>query len=128
MPLAPATTPFPFDFKRAAQGKKLDHHHKKVLRAVLKTIATTVAGTLALGGIAHLTAAALGQHFAIETAAKAVGKAAMYDSRIIEEEDAAALEAWIEHILKVIAAKVENLGEMSEKDLLAILEKSNEED
>jgi len=115
MPLAPATTPFPFDFKRAAQGKKLDHHHKKVLRAVLKTIATTVAGTLALGGIAHLTAAALGQHFAIETAA-------------IEEEDAAALEAWIEHILKVIAAKVENLGEMSEKDLLAILEKSNEED
>ena len=109
--------------KKKAQGKELDDHDKKAIKAVVKTIATTVAGTLAMGGVAHLTAAALGQHFAIETAAKAVGKAALYASMFVEEEDEAAFNMWVEKMVRDIAAQVEKLGEMSEDDLVSIIEK-----
>lgn len=106
---------------KAAAGKKLTHEDKHVLKAGAKALATTVIGTVALGGLAHLTASALAGHFAAETAVKAVGKAALYASLVIEAERAATTIAWVNEVIQGIKDGFEGLGDMDEEKLAEIL-------
>jgi hypothetical protein len=110
---------------KAASGKKLTKHDKHVLKAGAKALATTLVGTIALGGIAHLTATALAQHFAIETAAKSIGKAALYADLTTEADEKAGLKMWAEHIANGVVKGFSNLGSMSEDKLAEILRDSH---
>jgi hypothetical protein len=107
--------------KKVAKGEKLNDHDKKAIKAVVKAVAMTVGGTIAMGGVGHLTAAALGQHFAAETAIKSVGKAALFADLMTEDE--AAFEQWVKKMMNDIADKLEGLGDMSEEELAAIIKK-----
>lgn len=106
---------------KAARGKKLTDEDKHVLKAGAKAIASTVIGTVAVGGIAHLTANALATHFALETAAKSIGKAALYAELASEAEEMAGLKKWAEDIVNGIVEGFEKLGDMSPDALADIL-------
>ncbi len=110
---------------KAASGKKLTKHDKHVLKAGAKALATTLIGTVAIGGIAHLTATALAQHFAIETAAKSIGRAALYAELTNEAEKSAALKAWADDIADGVIKGFASLGSMSDDDLADILAKTH---
>lgn len=110
---------------KAASGKKLTPHDKHVLKAGAKALATTLIGTVALGGIAHLTATALAQHFAIETAAKSIGKAALYAELTNEAERSAALKGWADDIVDGVVKGFSSLGSMSDDELADILSKTH---
>jgi hypothetical protein len=110
---------------KAASGKKLTKHDKHILKAGAKALATTLIGTVAIGGIAHLTAIALAQHFAIETAAKSIGKAALYADLTTEADQSAALKMWAEHIANAVVKGFEGLGSMSDDKLAEILSKTH---
>lgn len=110
---------------KAARGKKLTDEDKHVLKAGAKALASTVIGTVAVGGIAHLTANALATHFALETAAKSIGKAALYAELASEAEEQAGLKAWAEDIIKGIVEGFEKLGDMSPDELADILAKED---
>lgn len=112
---------------KAARGKKLTDEDKHVLKAGAKAIASTVLGTVAVGGIAHLTANALATHFALETAAKSIGKAALYAELAAEAEEQAGIRAWTEEIINGIVEGFEKLGDMSPDELADILSKTDEE-
>lgn len=104
-----------------ASGKKLTHEDKHVLKAGAKALAMTVIGTVAIGGIAHLTASALAGHFAAETAVKAVGKAALYASLMSEAERSATTIAWVSEVIQGIKDGFDGLGDMDEEKLTEIL-------
>lgn len=106
---------------KAATGKKLTAEDKHVLKAGAKALATTLVGTVAVGGLAHLTANALATHFALETAAKSIGKAAMYAELATEAEQKAALQAWAEAIVEGVVKGFEGLGDMDPDALADIL-------
>jgi len=109
---------------KLARRESISSHEKKAIKAVVKAVAMTVAGTLVMGGIAHLTAGALAQHFAAETAIKSVGKAALLAHLIYEASDESAFDEWVKSLIQDIADRVEKLGDMSEDDIAAILQKS----
>ncbi len=106
---------------KAARGKKLTHEDKHILKAGAKALATTVIGTIAMGGIAHLTATALAGHFAAETAVKAVGKAALFASVLMAEEASATTLAWVNEVIQGIKDGFDGLGDMDEEKLIEIL-------
>lgn len=106
---------------KAASGKKLTAEDKHILKAGAKALASTIAGTIAFGGLAHLTAGALAQHFAIETVAKSVGKAAMYAGLATEAEKSAMLQHWAEIIAEGIQKGFAGLGDMDPDKLADIL-------
>lgn len=114
---------------KLAKHEKLTPHDKKAMKAAIKAIAMTVGGTLAMGGIGHLGVTALAQHFAAETAVKAVGKAAMFAHVLYEAEggDEAAFDAWAHKMIKGIADQMEGLGDMSPEQLKEIMGASADE-
>jgi hypothetical protein len=116
---------------KAARGKEISDHEKHAIKAAAKTVAMTVIGTVAMGGIAHLTLGALAGHFAAETAIKAVVRAAVLAHLMQhgipylteEEVDEKALEAWTKKLVDHIAKEFENLADASPEEMAALLMK-----
>lgn len=112
--------------KKLALRQKLSKHDKHALKGAAKAIGTTIAGTIAIGGIGHLTVAALGTHFVAETLLKNAARAALFAHVAmhgwpIYEDDDAAVEEVVERIIKHVMTKLEGLGDMSDDELAAIL-------
>lgn len=112
--------------KKLALRQKLDKHDKHALKGAAKAIGTTIAGTIAIGGIGHLTAAAIGTHFVAETLLKNVARAALFAHvtmrgwPIYESDDAAVAEV-VERIIEQVMTKLEGMGSMSDDELVAML-------
>lgn len=115
---------------KAASGKDLDHKDKHALKAGAKALATTVLGTVVMGGIAHLTVNALAQHFATETAMKSVGKAALFAAAVaVAEEKKAMLRAWAEDVMDAVHIGFATMGTMTDEDIVkAFTPEEDEED
>jgi hypothetical protein len=112
--------------KKLALRQKLSKHDKHALKGAAKAIGTTIAGTIALGGIGHVTAVALGTHFVAETLLKSAARAALFAHVMmrgwpIYENDDAAVEEVVERIIEHVMTKLEGLGDMSDDELAAIL-------
>jgi hypothetical protein len=107
--------------KKIARKEKLDAEDKKALKAAGKALAVTVIGTAAMGGIGHLTLGAMAKHFAAETALKAVGRAALFASADLNEEDDAVMARWAEAVIAGVAEKFEQLGEMDPEAVAALI-------
>jgi hypothetical protein len=115
--------------KKLAMRQKLDAHDKHALKESAKAIGMTVAGTIAMGGIGHLTAAALGTHFAAETLVKHVGRAALFadlqrSGWPIYESDEDAIREVVERVIAKVTQELNGLGSMSDEQIAAILSKS----
>jgi hypothetical protein len=107
---------------KLAKREKLTDHDKKAMKAAVMAIGMTVGGTIAMGGVGHLTAIALGQHFAAETAVKSIGKAALFAHILHESEgDEGAFDKWAEQMVLEIADRMENLGNMTPEQIETIL-------
>jgi hypothetical protein len=107
---------------KAAMRKDLTEADKHTLKAGAKALATTLLGTVAMGGIAHLTIQALASHFAIETAIKSVGKAALYTALVSEaDEQKAMLIRWAEDVMKNVQTGFASLGVMTGEEVAGIL-------
>lgn len=107
---------------KAARRKELTDQDKHTLKAGAKALATTVIGTVAIGGVAHLTAQALATHFAAETAAKAVGKAALYTAALVAaDEMKASMAAWAQNVMQGVQFGFASLGSMPEDELASIV-------
>ena len=119
--------------KKLALRQKLTKHDKRALKGAAKAIGTTIAGTILLGGISHLTAAALGTHFVAETLIKHAGRAALFADiqrlgwPIFEENDAAVQEV-VERIIQKVIQDLESVGEMSDEEIADILVAYKEDD
>lgn len=98
--------------KKLAKREKLDDDDKKAMKAAAKALAVTVIGTAAMGGIGHLTLGAMAKHFAAETALKAVGRAALFASVHLHEEEDAMMSRWAEAVMNSVADEFDKLGEM----------------
>jgi hypothetical protein len=118
--------------RKYAKGESLSSHDKAALKKAAKAVALTVAGTVAMGGLSHLTVAALAKHFAAETAVKAVAKAAVLVDSLqwhggvyLTEAtlDEKVMEAWTRRLIEAVADKLEGLAEMDEDEISGILEK-----
>lgn len=107
---------------KIARGQKLSHEDKHVLKAGAKAIASTVIGTMVVGGIAHLTLQALATHFALETATKSAVKAAIYAELATEAEKEVMLHQWTAHIVRGIEDGFASLGDMSQDKIADIVE------
>lgn len=112
--------------KKLALRQKLNQHDKHALKGAAKAIGTTIAGTIAIGGVGHLTAAALGTHFVAETLLKHTARAALFAHMTvggwpIYESDDAAVGEVVERIIKQVLVKLEGLGDMSDDELADIL-------
>lgn len=109
---------------KAASGKKLTDADKHVLKAGAKALATTLIGTVALGGLAHVTAEALATHFAAETAIKSFGKAAIMASDDGSESKASTTQ-WAKSIISGIEKGFASLASMSDDELTELLKKAH---
>lgn len=113
--------------KKLALRQPLSKHDKHALKDCAKTIGMTIAGTIAIGGIGHLTAAALGTHFAAEALIKHIGRAALFADvqrigwPIYEGEDGA-IEEVVERVIAKVVQRLEGLGSMSDDEIAKILE------
>lgn len=112
--------------KKLALRQPLSKHDRHALKECAKTIGMTVAGTIAIGGIGHLTAAALGTHFAIEALVKHVGKAALFahaqqSGWPIYESDEGAMQEVVERVIAKVAQRLEGLGSMSDDEIAGIV-------
>lgn len=119
--------------KKLALRQKLDKHDKHALKESAKAIGMTIAGTIALGGIGHVTAAALSTHFAAETLAKHVGRAALFadiqrSGWPIYESDDAAIQEVVERVMAKVIQELEGLGSMSDEQIADILSKAHAEE
>lgn len=109
---------------KAARRKELTDQDKHTLKQGAKALATTVLGTVAIGGIAHLTAQALATHFAAETAAKAVGKAALYTAAqalAAADEMKASTAAWAQNVMQGVQFGFASLASMPDDELASIV-------
>lgn len=106
---------------KIARKEKLDANDKKALKAAGKALAVTVIGTAAMGGLGHLTVGALAKHFAAETAVKAVGRAALFASANLSEEDDAIMARWAEAVINGVADAFEKLGDMDPEDVAKLI-------
>jgi hypothetical protein len=118
--------------KKLALRQKLDKHDKHALKGVAKMIGTTLAGTIAIGGLAHVTAVALGTHFAAETLLKHTARSALFAHMALRgwpiyESDDAAIQEVVERVLDQVMLKLESLGDMSDEDLASILSSAQED-
>jgi len=107
--------------KKLAKREKLNDDDKKAMKAAAKALAVTVIGTAAMGGIGHLTLGAMAKHFAAETALKAVGRAALFASVHLHEEDAAVMARWAEAVMNSVADEFDKLGEMDPEDVAKLI-------
>lgn len=117
---------------KLAKGGKLSGHEKKALKQSAKTIATTVAGTIAMGGLAHVTLAGLAGHWAAETAIKSVAKAAVMahmmragggPAYLTEEEiESKMLEVWAKNLVHNIAEKFEDFANAGPDEVMEVLQ------
>lgn len=117
--------------KKMALRQKLDKHDKHALKEAAKTIGATIAGTIALGGIGHITAAALGTHFAAETLIKHVGRAALFadlqrSGWPIYEDDDAAMGEVVERVIAKVGQELSGLGSLSDDQMADILAKAHQ--
>lgn len=116
---------------KLAQKKELTNHEKTAIKKAAKAVAVTVVGTVALGGLSHLTVAALAKHFAAETAAKAVAKAAVMSSLMrasvpfLTEDEITeqVMESWVKNLVNSIADEMEKLGNASPEEMASLLTK-----
>ncbi len=106
---------------KIARKEKLDDNDKKALKAAGKALAVTVIGTAAMGGLGHLTVGAMAKHFAAETAVKAVGRAALFASANLNEEDDAIMARWAEAVINGVAEEFEKLGDMDPEDVAKLI-------
>lgn len=107
---------------KAARRKELTDQDKHTLKAGAKALAMTVFGTVAIGGVAHLTASALATHFAAETAAKAVGKAALYTAALVAaDEMKASTAAWAQNVMQGVQFGFASLASMPDDELASIV-------
>lgn len=114
--------------KKVGLRQELTGHDKKALKAAAKVIGTTVAGTVVMGGIGHLTVAALAEHFVAETLLKSAGRAALFASFMprggwlfLEQSEEEQVQGLVDQILKHVAQEFENLGSMSSDEIEKIL-------
>lgn len=112
--------------KKLALRQELTKHDKHALKAAAVSIATTVAGSIVLGGIGHLTANALAQHFVGEALLKTAGRAALFAHVVrsgwpICESDDAAVREVVERILERVAGELEALGGLSDEQAMELL-------
>jgi len=117
--------------KKIALRQKLSSHDKHALKGAAKVIGTTIAGTIVIGGIGHLTAAAIGTHFVAETLLKSTIRAALFAHLSLRgwpiyESDDAAVEEVVERVIELVLLKLEGLGELSDDDMADILESARE--
>lgn len=113
--------------KKVSLGQPLSKEDKHALKGAAKTIGTTVAGTIAMGGIAHLTAGALATHFAAETLLKAAGRAALFANLVVAGEplvEAEDGEATVRKVIEAVTRKLESLGGLSDAEIEGILTKA----
>lgn len=107
---------------KAARRKELTDQDRHTLKAGAKALAMTVFGTVAIGGIAHLTASALATHFAAETAAKAVGKAALFTAALVAaDEMKATTAAWAQNVMQGVQFGFASMGSMPDDELASIV-------
>ena len=106
---------------KVAKREKLTSEDKHALKEAAKTLAITAVGTIAIGGLGHLAIGALAKHFAAETALKAVGRAALFASIHMSEEEDASFDKWGEAVIAGITEGFEKLGSMSEDQIAEIL-------
>ena len=112
--------------KKLTMRQKLTAHDKAAIKGSAKAIGMTIAGTIAMGGIGHVTAAALGTHFAAETLIKHVGRAALFADLQrtgwpIYESDEDAIREVVERVIAKVTKQLEGLGSMSDEEIAAIL-------
>jgi len=117
--------------KKMALRQKLDKHDKHALKEAAKTIGMTIAGTIALGGVGHITAAALSTHFAAETLIKQAGRAALFadlqrSGWPIYESDEDAMGEVVERVVAKVIQELEGLGSLSDEQMADIMAKGHE--
>lgn len=116
------------EFKHAASAIKklppmsaLTGDDKKAIKGAAQSIATTVAGTIAIGGLSHLTISALATHWAAETAIKSVGKAMIFKKSLRKADSAAMMQKFAEILVEDLAAKFEEFAGYSDEEAAELL-------
>jgi len=102
---------------KMSSGQELSADEKKVIGRAVRSLAVTVAGSIAIGGLGHLTAQALATHWAAEATAKAVGRAALFASRHAQDQ----IDAFLTKMVELIAGSADQFGQADDEALTKLL-------
>jgi len=103
---------------KLSRGEPLDQHDKEAIGHVARQVASAVVGSLAIGGLAHLTAGALAAHWALEASAKAVTKAARFARRA----QAGEVGGFVDELVAMMAEEADQFGQADDDGLTRLLE------